>query len=305
MKLRKLLSIHFAFQIATTNRERPVLTRHIPTAIFCSLLGRKTILEIHSPPESFSSKLMVRLLLRLHCFIGLILISKALEAEFFRQYGKIGKNKAHVLADSAFARIVQPGDSINFRAAHSLDNCFTVGYSGSFLPGKGVEVVVKLAELFPSVQFLVIGGSEEEIARVRPESSSRNIIFTGTIPTIHVAVGISCCDVVLLPNKRVVLVNNGREDIGKWTSPLKMFEYMAARRPIICSRLEVLSEVLAEGVDCLMADPDDISEWTFALKKLINSPEIRQDLADAAYSKFFRNYTWEKRALKIVQIFNQ
>ena len=55
----------------------------------------------------------------------------------------------------------------------------------------------------------------------------------------------------------LVLPNTATEVSASYTSPLKLFEYLAAGRPIVASRLPALAEVLEDGINALLVAPED------------------------------------------------
>ena len=81
-------------------------------------------------------------------------------------------------------------------------------------------------------------------------------------------------------------------------SPLKLFEYMAHGLPIVSSDLPVLKEVLEDGRNALLCDPDDIESWISAITQLQHDKLLRRQLSLQARDDFEQNYTWEIRAAK-------
>jgi len=81
-------------------------------------------------------------------------------------------------------------------------------------------------------------------------------------------------------------------------SPLKMFEYMASRRPIVATDLPSIREVLSES-SAVLVPPGNTEKLKEAIKYLIDNPEAGKKLADNAFQKV-QEYTWDKRAEKIV-----
>jgi glycosyltransferase involved in cell wall biosynthesis len=79
-------------------------------------------------------------------------------------------------------------------------------------------------------------------------------------------------------------------------SPLKLFEYMAAGRPIIVSDLPVLREVVHDGVDALMCEPENTTAWEEALGRLARDADLRARLGREARAEFLRRHTWTARA---------
>jgi glycosyltransferase involved in cell wall biosynthesis len=67
-------------------------------------------------------------------------------------------------------------------------------------------------------------------------------------------------DVVVLPlQKWVGTLPEGGQDISRWTSPLKLFEYMAHEKPIVASDLAVLREVIEPENNALIAPAEELS----------------------------------------------
>ena len=102
-------------------------------------------------------------------------------------------------------------------------------------------------------------------------------------------------DVLLAPYQRRVEIAGGA-DISAWMSPLKLFEYMAAGKPILCSDLPVLREIIEHERNGLLLPPDDADEWTAALRRLADDTAERDRLGSAARGEFLARHTWQQRA---------
>jgi glycosyltransferase involved in cell wall biosynthesis len=96
----------------------------------------------------------------------------------------------------------------------------------------------------------------------------------------------------LLPNQSKV-EGSGGGDIARWTSPLKMFEYMAAGRPIVASDLPVLREVLDDEIAELVP-PGDLDAMARAIQRLANDPTRRASMGAEAQRRAER-YSWRGR----------
>lgn len=274
-------------------RNGHVLTRNLPTAAIVALSGRMTLLELHSPVETQRERWMFRLFLRASGCRGLITITEALKLRFLEEFGADLSHRIHVLPDAADPIMIPD---------HKVSKSGTVGYVGSFLPGKGVETVLKLAAAMPDIQFVLIGGPESNLpSGVHPT----NLRFLGVLPHAEAMRAMAGFDVALLPNQNRVLVSGGIADIGKWTSPLKLFEYMAARRPIVASRLPVLQEILTDGANALLADPLDLEEWDRQIRRILADPNLAKSLVETAHRDFLNRYSWDARARRIISIFAQ
>jgi len=81
-------------------------------------------------------------------------------------------------------------------------------------------------------------------------------------------------------------------------SPLKIFEYMSHKKPIIVSDLPVLREILNEK-NSILVKSDDVQTWVNSIKKL-QDLKNRELIANQALSDF-NNYTWKNRALLVLK----
>jgi glycosyltransferase involved in cell wall biosynthesis len=104
---------------------------------------------------------------------------------------------------------------------------------------------------------------------------------------------LAAADVLALPN-------SGRAAVSRYyTSPLKLFEYMAAERPIIASDLPALREIIANEETALLVPPDDASALAAAVERLRADPALARRLAANARSAVGA-HTWERRAARIL-----
>ncbi len=83
-------------------------------------------------------------------------------------------------------------------------------------------------------------------------------------------------------------------------SPLKMFEYMAAGKPIISSDLPVLREVLEDGRNAILVPADDLAAWESAIHRLSGDPDLGLRLGEAARRDLHERYTWDARAGRVL-----
>ncbi len=248
-----------------------------------ALLGRQTIYESHAPVwRSHLEKQLFKLFIRLPKFTKLVVISKALQEAYFSKYKNLNHSNTLVAHDAADI----PSNVSSSNPLRGDLNRLNVGYVGHLYKGKGVEVIMAVAPLLPNVNFHVIGGLEKDIRYWKSEIASDNIFFYGFIKQNKLPNYIQNIDVCLLPNQKYVSAYGAKggksKNISDFTSPLKMFEYMSYRKPIIASDLPVVP-------------PDGINLWKSAIDKLSDS-SLRQCLGDNAFTTFLAKYTWKKRA---------
>ncbi len=178
------------------------------------------------------------------------------------------------------------------RTALALPERFqkVVVYTGSLKPGKGVSIFLHAAaHMGEEVLFILVGGD----ASLQPSRhSGAHLLCVGFVPPQQVRLYQCAADVLVLPNTK-------EGSIHRYTSPLKLFEYMAANRPIVASDMPVLREVLQNGVNALLTPPGDVDALAAAITRLLENDELARQLADHAYRQVAA-LTWEHRAEQII-----
>lgn len=257
-----------------------------------ALMGQEVVFESHTD-EFTRSKIHHRLINYLATSEKcrrVVVISNALRDAYINEYPALEK------------KIIVAHDGADLKSLPAKTDCteniFTVGYVGSLFPGKGLELISELVTECPNIEFRVVGGSEEEVTNWRDRlKGSENITFTGFLPHAETEAELKNMDVVLAPYLKKVYANSAKGiEISRWMSPMKIFEYMSARRPIVCSDLPVIREILTHNLNALLCNPDNVEEWVEALQRLKTDEELRGKLAENAFQKLKRNHTWKKRA---------
>lgn len=263
------------------------------------LLKRPVILEAHSSPLNVIERTVQSQLFKNSNFVRLVCISKSLKKEYLKIFSHLKEEKIIVAPDGA---------NILSSSVSSIDNwpgrkgTLQIGYTGHLYKGKGLEIIVPLAQKLTDVDFHIVGGKAEHLACWKEKSKNiDNLYFHGFCQPSVVSHYLDKFDIVLAPyQKHVIIENIQKADIAQWTSPLKIFEYMAARKAIIASNLPVLKEVLSDDQTALLVDPDNLMQWIHAIDKLRDSSN-RERLGNTAQKIFRENYTWKKRALNVLE----
>jgi len=275
-----------------------VLARCVNSAYLATQLGLPTVLELHQPIRSLPWRMQRRIVrtVTARSFRQLVVITGALRAACEADLG-LAPHQVVVLPDGADPPpATMPPPAVGRRGDRPV-----VGYAGHLYPGKGMEIVSRLAPLCPWADFHVVGGMPADVAAWRSICGDLpNIEFHGIQPHREMVRFIAGFDVALVPNQAVVRGHQGDLDIGAWTSPLKLFEYMALSRPILCSDLPVLREVVVDGRNGLLCDAGDPARWAAALERLRSDPALAASLGANAREDLVANYTWRRRAERLL-----
>ncbi len=274
-----------------------VYGRHLLSLSVAARWGAPVVFEAHQAPTQLERAVERRLFARGN-FARLVVISGALRDEYRRLHPKLAGQRILVAHDAAD---VPPADALHGASTGGAGR-LQVGYVGHLYPGKGMEIMAPLAARLPGVDFHVVGGTDQEIAAWRQRTAgSENLHYHGHVPPADTEAHRAAMDILLVPCQATVLTaaGAGAAEISRWMSPLKVFESMASRRPMIASDLPVLREVLRHGETALLAPPDDLEAWVAAIERL-RDPALRRRLADRAAARFVACHTWAHRAESVL-----
>jgi glycosyltransferase involved in cell wall biosynthesis len=172
-----------------------------------------------------------------------------------------------------------------------------VGYAGHLYAWKGVDVLLEAVARVPSVKVLIAGGHEAEpdLQRVRERAQALGIAaraeFAGLVPPAAVPGMLARATILVLPNLPTAIST-------RFTSPLKVFEYMAAGRVIVASDLPAIREVMRDGVNGLLVRAGDAHALAAAIERALADPVLAERLARAAFDGA-PAYSWTRRAERL------
>ncbi len=254
--------------------------------------GLPTVLEVHRTMEGHRAELAVfDWLFRQRSFRRLVVVSGGMRDDYLRRFPDLAPER--IMVEPGAAEPIAPdGDVVDIGGEGRLK----VGYVGHLYAGRGIEVIIATARLLPDVEFHIVGGSDADLERWRANATEKNVAFHGHVPPSRIPAYLRAFDVLIAPYQRRVYVDGGAET-SSVMSPLKIFEYMSTGRPIVCSDLPVLREVLTDET-ALLVPPEDPQQWAAALRSLA-SPERRRTLGGAARQRFLDRHTWRSRAQRI------
>ena len=94
-------------------------------------------------------------------------------------------------------------------------------------------------------------------------------------------------------------IYNNNLPTKKYMSPLKLFEYMASKKPIIASDFPVLKEILRNNYNAVCIEPENYSELVKSIKKIISDDKFSKFISTNAFDDV-KNKTWVNRAKHII-----
>jgi glycosyltransferase involved in cell wall biosynthesis len=279
------------------HRPNIIVARGLFSLYLCSLVNIPFIYESHSPPRTRLHFWLERKLFKKNNFQQLIVITLALKKHYQNIFTALDDGKIRVLADGADpAR--EPALSKN-----TLTEPIKIGYTGSLHKGKGSEILIPLIKKMKGYQFHVVGGSEPDVKQMKNSClGCSNLVLYGHVPHREINTLIQSFDIVLAPYQDDVTSADGTATIASWMSPLKIFEYMAAGRAIIASKLPSIEEVIIDGHNAILCDSTNLIEWETSIEDVAKNNELRKRLSENALKDFDEKYSWAIRAGKYLDI---
>lgn len=303
--IKKLRRYDFCFRAVMRARRWGADVYYIwpfQAAAFASRLGFPTLLEVHDRPQGHFGPWLFRQFLAGKGARRILPITDALRLWLERAYRVSLEPPFTIISPSGvdlerYENLPEPEVA---RERLGLCASFTVGYTGHLYPGRGLDLMLELARRYPSMNFLWAGGEPPAVERWRQRvaiAGVHNLKLLGFVPNEDLPLVQSACEILLLPHERRVTASSGG-DIAEFTSPMKLFEYMAAGRAIITSDLPVLQEVLNPS-NAVFASTGNVDAWDKVLQNLVANPSRREALGAKARADV-EQYTWRERARKSI-----
>lgn len=182
----------------------------------------------------------------------------------------------------------QPQATARKRLGLPLDKKVAL-YAGRIDSWKGVEVLLAASEFLPeTMEVVIIGGTSDKITRLQPRYP--RVRFLGYRPYTELADNQNAADVL-------VLTGDPHSEVAqRYTSPLKLFTYMASGIPIVAADLSAFRDVLSDNEAFFFKpNPTALSE---AIVFVSGHPDEAARRAKEARQKV-EKFTWIERARAI------
>lgn len=275
------------------------VTRNLFTLIVLNFLRKKTIIEIHH--DLANEGRIVRFLyknfriLNSKNILRVVAITKSVK-RFLIQKHNVDKKKIKVIPSAS---------SLNFTfKALKKKKKYRVGYFGSLEKSKGSEFVINLAKIDKINDYYIYGGQKDDIKEIRKKNNYKNLFLKEFIPYKQLKFHLNKMDILIMPSNKVTLRSlGGIGNIAKYTSPLKLFDYLAAGKLIIISDLKVFNEIVQNNKHCIVMRLNRL-KWLKVIQNTKNNLKKINILKKNALS-LSKQYTYKKRAKLLIEGLNQ
>ena len=186
----------------------------------------------------------------------------------------VARSKLAVIPNGADTHFFAPAsDGHEVRAAMGLDGRFVVAYVGSHGLSHGLGAVLDAAAARPEVTFLLVGdgADRERLLAERDRRQLRNVIMRPSVSKSEVPAMYAAADACLVPLRDV--------PIFETFVPSKLFEVLAAGRPVIGAVRGEARDILNRSGGALVVDPERGDQLAQAIDRLQSDADLRADLA--------------------------
>lgn len=290
---RNPLFLKLASAYAWLKKPDVVFTRNLHAACYCLRMNLPVVLEFHAevPRNVFSREVFKK-----PGFLGCVTIAEDLKWYYVKE--GLEPEKIIVEHDGVNISRFSLSDTSKKSLRELLNlplekNIFT--YCGHLYEFKGMPLILDAASDFTDDIFLLVGGWDHDIQRLKQECKKRNlsnVIFAGYVEPGRVPSFLAASDFLLLPN-------SGKHAWSETTSPLKLFEYMASERPVIATNLPNIASVLKDGSNALLFEADSGTSFREKITYLRQNRDVAKKIAAKALDDV-GYYDWEKRAERII-----
>ena len=294
---KNLINLNFAYRfiygfkicsfLKKIKQKNIIITRSLISSFLLSLFKIHHFLELHQEIKGLTKIIFINLsFIKSKYIIKLVFISKGL-AEYYKTHSR----NFIILHDGV--------DTDSFKGYEKkLRKIKKITYTGSFYKGRGIKKIIKLSKELPSFKFFLYGRRGENFSDIPKNLRIFNFVDHNKIPKILIE-----SDLLLMPYSKKIYLSSlsTDQDISKFTSPLKMFEYLASGTPIISSNLKVLREILVDKKNSiLIRNFENITEWKKQILNLKNNKDLMKKISRNAI-KTAKIYSWDARVEKYLK----
>jgi len=277
----------WCFFYALFSRVSIIYSRSITLCFFLNLFGKLAVYEDHEPKNHFVFfyRLFTKVIKKK------VLVAYNLQ-EIYYEFGV--DPKSYIVAPNGVDweefEQVEPNRDVWKKEFGLSKEEKIVLYVGHFYAWKGVYT---LLDASPGIKgkVVLIGGTREdgkEIENYIADHSLQNIYLKDFTSHWKVITYLKSADVLVLPNTQK------EERSAKYTTPIKLFEYLAAGVPIVASDLPSFSYYLKNNENSYLVVPDNAKILSEKINFVLDKPEQNRAVAEKAQSDV-KQYSWKRR----------
>ena len=177
-------------------------------------------------------------------------------------------------------------------------------FVGNYYYFSGLEYAVRALTELDDVELVIVGGGGEgdrdrdRLARlVRSLDLEARVDFRGFVEPRALAEVYAEAHILIMPHSADIRSRY-------FVSPVKLFEYLGARRPIVASDLPTVREVLEDGENAVLVEPENPTALAHGVRRLLDDGDFARRMAEAAYEDALA-HSLPVRGERLAQFFSE
>ena len=293
-KLNFITRFFFSIKIYSKikNKSDIIFSRSVFSSIILSLNKIENILEVHHPMAGFTSFLFNLFKKKILIYTKFVIINKNIN-----KYLKLKRN-FYIIADDGV-------DLRDFNIKKKIKYQNSCVYTGSLFEGKGIEIILDLAQKMERINFHIYGEVKTASKNILNRCNNlKNVKIFGYVNYCRIPEILRSHKIILMPYSKIVYGNYKNMNISNFMSPLKLFDYLAAERVILASKNSSYTHILQNKSNAILCNPSNLDDWVKAINlvfsKKLNLAKLQQNSKKTA-----KLYSWDNRINKIMKFINQ
>jgi glycosyltransferase involved in cell wall biosynthesis len=272
------------------------------------LKGAKFLFEVRDLWPEFAiavgvlkNPLLIRLSLALERFLyrraDLVIINSP---GYLQHVTAGGARRVELVPNGADPQMFDPANrGLEFRRRNALADEFVVLYAGAHGLSNDLGIVLEAAGLLagePGIRLVLLGDGKEKPNLLKQAGAAglKNVTFLPSVPKKEMSEALAAADACLAILKPIPAY--------KTTYPNKVFDYMAAGRPIVLAIDGVIRQVV-EAAGCgLFAQPGDPLALAEAILSLARDRELARRMGLAGRKYLEKNFNREQVAAGLISL---
>ena len=154
----------------------------------------------------------------------------------------------------------------NFNHNLYIKNKINIVYCGHLYDYKGIPLILKGADKLENILFHLVGGKERDINNLKNSYVPKNVIIHGYKNYKDVPNYLYSADMLIIPYSK----NGNIYSKSQITSPIKLFEYLSTKKPVLCSNIDGIKNWVTDN-EVTFYKADDINDFIKKINYLIEN----------------------------------
>jgi glycosyltransferase involved in cell wall biosynthesis len=183
----------------------------------------------------------------------------------------------------------------NYRIGLVSDSKKVCMYCGRLDTWAGSRIITQIAKKLQDngddTTFVVVGN------QVQDTFDEHNIVTIDEVDQAELPKMMSIADVMIVPFPK--------NEVSDAASPIKLFEAMAMQKAVVASCVAGIREVITDGLNGVLVEPDNVDQWVDKILEVLGSPETCLSMRQKALETVKEKYQWQQLAHRTEAFLNK